>query len=105
MKFKDLYHLSGEYVVCYICGKQLLPYDKVSVDHDKPMARSHNNSDKNKHITHFDCNCKKGMLTMEEYKIWKVFNDVRNGKKDQTLINEVEKITLAVRQLISQNTK
>jgi len=104
-KRKDIYSLDGQYVVCYICGKQIMPNEKISKDHENPVARFHDNSDKNKHITHFDCNCEKGMLTIEEYKIWKIFDMVRNGNKDPKYVKAVEKLTTLVRTIVNDNKR
>ena len=82
--FKHLYSSSDKIVLgyCYLCGREIYSQKKASIDHKNPISRFHDNSNKNKELCCKDCNCEKGMLTVEEYKLWVVLNKVRNGDKN-----------------------
>ena len=89
-KWKKLYGLSGTFE-CPYCYK-VLPISEASRDHKEPKARSNNNNSKNIIICCKKCNNRKSMLTPEEYKLWKILDDVRNGDKDPEKIKQVEYI-------------
>lgn len=89
-KFKKLYEIQ----YCYICHAPLT-HKNYTIDHEPPRGRGGVSvqlpcCDK--------CNHDKGMLTAEEYAIYKVLNTVRCGNKDKEYIRFIENLVAMVRQ-------
>ena len=91
-KFSDRYSSHHKIVLgyCYLCGGEIYSMKDASIDHKNPISRSHDNSNKNKELCCKECNHEKGMLTVEEYRIWKVLNSVRNGDKNPVNLRIIE---------------
>lgn len=98
--FKDKFSLKHKIILgyCYLCNNPIYSLKDCTVDHKNPISRSKDNSDKNKELCCKECNHEKGMLTVEEYKIWKVFNYVRNGDKNPVNLRIIEDILKSINQ-------
>lgn len=89
-KFKKLYEIQ----YCYICHAPLNAKN-YTIDHEPPRGRGGASAqlpccDK--------CNHDKGMLTADEYAIYKIFNAVRCGNKNPEYIEFLQQIISTLKQ-------
>lgn len=89
-KWKQLYSIDG-FFTCPYC-LNVFPISEATKDHKNPFARSKNKSPNNIEIVCKTCNNRKGMLTLDEYKLWSLLEKVRNGDKTIDLIQNLEYI-------------
>lgn len=52
---------------CYLCGKNIVKYSDLSLDHVLPKALGGIGSRSNLLPAHKSCNCKKDCMTLEDY--------------------------------------
>lgn len=86
--WKKLYSTSDTFV-CPYCYNTF-PMSEGSLDHIKPFNRGGKTAPENLVICCKKDNNKKGMLTPDEYKLWLLLDNVRNGNKDVNLIKKLE---------------
>lgn len=86
--WKKLYSTTDTFV-CPYCYKTF-PVSEASRDHVLPFNRGGKTTPDNLILCCKKDNNKKGMLTPEEYKLWLLLDNVRNGKKDINLIKQLE---------------
>ena len=78
--WKQLYGASYVFT-CPYCAKEF-PVSESSKDHKNPYARFKDNSLENIVLCCKEDNCRKGMLTVEEYMVYLLLDRVRKGQKN-----------------------
>ena len=64
---------------CCLCGKLIKKSNEYNIEHLQPISRGGKDNITNWRIAHKTCNSKKGALTFEEWKLWRVLEAKRNG--------------------------
>lgn len=74
-RWKKLYSASVNFL-CPYCLKEY-PITEATVEHEPPKSRQKELGKSRKILVCEKCNHEKGALTLKEYELWKVLNDIR----------------------------
>lgn len=72
-------HVQSGGCICYLCGKLIEKQKDFSLDHSIPLSRGGKDDETNWRGSCKKCNWTKGALTVEEFKLWKQLERLRNG--------------------------
>lgn len=80
--FKKLYRISYELptVYCYICHKPITKQKDLTADHEPPKSRQKELGPSTLYPCCRVCNCDKGALTLEEYRLYLQLKAKKNGQ-------------------------
>lgn len=76
-RWKNLYKGTMSFV-CPYCLK-IIPLSEGTTEHEPPRSRQKELGVSKTYLACKKCNNEKGALTVEEYKQWKILNNMRNG--------------------------
>lgn len=78
-KKKELRNLiNSSALYCCICGELILNVEEATKEHEPPLSRG--GQPGKWQWAHKRCNNVKGALTIEEYKMWLLLENKRNGR-------------------------
>ena len=71
--------LNARQLRCVICGQLILSQRDYSVEHEPPRSRQAECGPSKTYPAHRSCNNDKGALTLEEYRLFCMLRDKKNG--------------------------